>query len=391
MIRWCRFFSRFEGRNIPQVSQPVETISDRQRTLNTLLNESNYTQDKISRVIRSYFFLSQAVRAEKSRENLSEDPTVMSSIEAITPFVKNMSGENLMLLIVNASRINVRSYEFWSEVQDAFIKTKGRLLDSGNAANVVIAFNKSELQDSDLWDLLEERLLNDILPLNELDPRAASDLIKAFGLSQKGGEALYDNLISIITSNIETVTALDISKLFFVHAKMKMIDPELLNILLDRFIVVDEETPPFIFTQIFATALELEAEQKYIDHFEKETIKRLPNLQLSNIALIVNSYGRYRLIDGKEIGDSLQFLKELEEFYAKNRESLLSGKNEYSLMTELKIFWGFARAGTCVNHQLWKDFAEVLSKSTVEIRANFLRQYKAEIEEFMKSQGIISN
>ena len=390
MIRWCRFFSRFDGRNISPMSEPMETVSNRQRTLQTLTNESNYTQDKISRVIRGYFFLHLANKAEQGRDNLGEDPVVQNSIEAMTPFVKNMTIENLMLLIVNASMISVKNSEFWSEVQQAFLRSNGKLLDATNVANVVSAFYKSELRDSELWGLLEEKLIKEIIPQAELEPRAASELVKSFGLSQKGGEVLYEQLMEIITTNIDIVSAVDISKLLLVHAKMRHIEPEIFRVLLDRFIVVCDQAFPFVFSQVFRAALELDAEQKYIDFFEAEAIKRLPTMHLPNFALLVSGYGRYRCGDGKDIGINAKFLGQIEEFYAQNREKLLTGRTEFYIVTETKIFWGFAKAGVFGQPQLWKRFAADKKKSTVTHKGNYIQQYIIEIDEFMKAKGIIS-
>lgn len=386
--RCFRSFSKFDTRGLNIHSERYQPDLD--RTLSQLLNPDNFTAERAFKVVRGYYFAFNAAKEEKRRMNWDEEPSIIQSAKELVPLVHTFSPDNLIMLIKNAALVQIKDEALWEEIEKSYLDNGLKGTSAANIGSIAMSFSKSYRKNNILWTAIEELIMGELYPNGQLEGRTATDVLKAFGLVQKGSEMLYTKLVENIISKIETCSIQDIIKVLQVHSKLMTIDPEFLNLLLTRLMSLNGEFNCYNLSIVLTNCLQLKASPKSIEFFEKEFTSRSNQCSLFDLSSLAAAYGRFAFTEGVENKSGVEFLKNIEIMYGKKRASF-AGANGLSLsdsFKEVKIFWAFAKADVCTDTELWKKFLASKEKIVGDTKSPYVQQYLTEIDEYVKEKNL---
>lgn len=387
LSRLCRAYSRVPRDRSSNIGEE-SSANNNERTINIIKDETNYTSDKISRVIRGYFFLFTSNKNQEFKKNWSYDPIVIDSVKKVTPLIASMSPDNILLLISNLSIIRVRDQEAWNSLEQAFLTKAHKSAYPENLPSIAMNFANAGRKNAQLWTLIEEKIMTEVYPEHQFNARGVSDLFKAFGDVRCGSENFYGKLKENALATIDAMTPIDLIKILQVHSSLRVISPDFLEVLLNKAADQIQNLNEGMKSTLLECTVILGGNDKYVEAFEKAVAENMDRLKLSNFVLLIGSYGR--LEDSKRTEARKTFMTLLEQEYYKKRESLLKNSKQTVIYREMRIFWGFSKFDLCGNQEIWKLFLKEMAASNKEELTENMKNVVEEIEAYAKSKNLIS-
>ncbi|OMJ72008.1 hypothetical protein SteCoe_29652 [Stentor coeruleus] len=387
LSRLCRAYSRVPRDRSSNASEE-SNAGNPERTLTVLKDETNYTLDKISKVIRGYFFLFTSNKNQEVKHHWANDPIVVESIKKITPLIPTMSPDHILLLISNLSILRVKDQEIWTSLESAFINTAHKSAYPENLPSMSVSFANAGRKNSELWFLIEEKIMTEVYPEHQFNARGVSDLFKAFGESRYGSEKFYEKLKENALATIDAMTAIDLMKILNVHSLLRAINPDFLEVLLSKSLeIITNFGTPYKYNLLESTII-LGGKDKYLDIFEKSVLEVMSQIRFVNFAVLSGAYGR--LDSSKKNENRKNFMVVLEQEYCKKRDTMLKTSRANSIFREVRIFWGFSKFDLCSNQEVWKAFLKDFAGINKEDLTDSMKNVVEELEIYGKEKNLIS-
>ena len=340
-----------------------------------IADASNFNTKTIYKVIQAYYYANLALKGEKKQIEWSKNDIMQNSLKLLIPMIEELSERDLILLIKNASLINLKNSELWDELERVFLIKAYKLMAVQDIPKIAYAFHMFERSNSMIWKHLEEAILTQVYPGYEYNPRDISNLIKVFSDCNEGSEELYNKLLQNFKNCVHSANLQDILRVLQAHTKIRGIEKELLTIMLDRVIELKDQLHYKNIGIMTTMSIMLGANLKHIEFFEEEVLKQLPSLHFSQISLIIFNTGRF--LDEKIIAqEKMQnFLKTLESFVNKNKEAILGLNNpELNTINQIKYFWGLNKCNILTESEMWKSFKlELLNINENSVKPNLVK------------------
>ena len=355
----------------------------------TLANPSNFNNENIYKVIRAYYFSFSSARLEKKTIRWSEDEVINNSLKLLTPMVKSLSAENLLLLIKNISLLNIKNADLWKEIEVAFLNNAYKLMRTEEIPGVAASFSGAYRENPEIWQTIENVILKEVYPSQQFNARGSSDLLKAFTYINQGSEDLYNALVQNFTDCVNDTSMKDITKVLLVHARLKRIDKSLLDLILDRALVIKEEIYFGNISTIMGTSISLGIDSTHLDALEEEALKHLPSLQLYHISNLSFNYGKYLESEIAAPGKRKEFLKKIEKTYCKHYKQLLEKDRSEStakLTSQIKLFWGLSKGDIMNEIEAWKSFSNELNNAKVDGLHASMAELAESLKEYLKKK-----
>ena len=389
LFRWCRSFSGFQGRGEGAAfDQQLQNISSFEGNLGNIANDLNYVPDRIQRVIRSYYFLHASAKTEGKIIVWEKNEVLINSIKKITPLVPDLTSEQVILLIKNLNLLSVKDPNIWAQLENKFIEETQNTLSIQDLPQVCLAFARSFRKNTELWSIFEHKVLHDIPSDFNLGLKKSIILLKAFALTERGGEVLYEKLKENIIENIPYAELKDLMNILNTQEKLGKIEKPFHKLLLDKLFEAKSDLTTLNIYRILEINAKLECDDELLEPFEALFLKDIKSYDLYQLSTVTNAYGKF-LIQRIEAGPRHDFMVKVEKYYSKNRVRLLKDlKTEKGNYNEIKVFWGLLKANSINDLELWKSFAKDF-ENVQDILFPKLKSQLGEILETLKEKQII--
>lgn len=384
IFRFARAYSRFETENF---TGELNSSSSDIALLN-LKDNSNYTTEKIVKVIKSYYTLYTENRNQEIKKNWGRNPIVIKSLKNIIPLIKSMQCKDVLKFIYSLSLLQIQDYKVWDELENNFIKSSHKALDSILTPKVVLGFANAGRKNSELWNLIEVKILYETNPDELFNARGVSDIFLAFGHVNIRNIALLDKLKLNSIAVIDSLVSIDVLKIFSANGRLKFIDPEYLEILLKRVCSILPTLSEKIMLSFLEYSITLGGNDKYVKALEEKVCENFELMKIAKICGLANKYGK--LEPDKRNESRKKFMDEFERNYCRKRQNLLKDIRQNKTYREIRIFWGLSKYDSCSNKEVWKAFFNDLKSINREDLNLTLKELILELEDYGYSKKLIS-
>lgn len=356
LSRCYRLFSKFEAAALGSNKEPSEPSTFKENIEN-LANSNFYTTKRISKVIRNLFYTFLSAKREKIGIELSRDPIVIEAVRKIGEFVPTLSPENVILLIRNLVLLKIQDPEIWKLLEESFISGAHEYLLSQDYAAVAKGFSYNQRRRSEIWEILEKKIMNNFYPHNEFTCLIASDLMRTFAFSNQGSEELFGKLKENFLKYIKVASKTELKNALYACQHQRKIDTELRDTVLNHILEIKTSLTNKDNFDVLIFCILLQAPQNYTEVFEEFIYDHVSKLDLFELALLVGHYAKYSKDQVPKFEKKKALLRKIENTYSLNRKSLVeSSPSLYPTFIEIRLFWGLSVLDIINEIPLWKEF-----------------------------------
>ena len=381
LSRLCRTISR-----VPRQDSDVQgTLENQTRNLNTVLDDNNYTLERISRVIRSYFFIAIETRKLKEYKIWGKDPVIKESVNKLAPLIKELDPESLHLLIVNLSMLNVLYPNVWKEIETKFLQESHEYLPTNQLVSIIEAFSVAGRKNTEIWSLLSKKVLSEIYSSGNLERK---EFVKVFcGLVQSGVEMpeLMPHLIDNFRSVTEEMTPTEYFNLLEAISKSSFRHVEIMTKVIEGCLEVVSNAQNKNYYRVLSCLIRIGHDQ-YIDQVEELLKANIENVLISSLSSLIISYSKPELINSQKRKNFVEYLL---NYYKTNRDTLLKNfSKEVSTVYEMKFLIAATRYGIEIDDEKLLKVFNLSNSLNMENNFGF-RALKVSAEEYLKSKNLI--
>ena len=382
LSRLCRSISRA----IRQESEYQGTIDNQARNLNTVQDENNYTLERITRVIRSYFFIAIETKKRGDFKIWGKEQVIQDSVRKLTPLIKNLDPETLHLLIINLGMMTVLNQSVWKEIEENFLQNSNEHLPTSQLVSVVEAFSAAGRKNYEIWTILSNKVLNEIYSSGNLERK---EFIKVFcGFAKSGVEIpeLMPHLLENFRATVDEATPSDSFNLLEALSRSNIRHMDVLKKVIDRCLDLVSVSENKNYYRVLSCLVRI-GHHQYIDQVEELFRANISNIHISSLSSLTISYSKPEFLENEKRKEFVRFLF---TYYNQNKDSLTKGlkHDEIKLIYDMKFLITAAKYGIEVDDQrILENYQGMSALNLKENVAN--RNLKIAAEEYLKSKNLI--
>ena len=381
LSRLCRSISRTARRD-----SDFEGAADNQtRNLNTIQDDNNYTPERITRVIRSYFFI--AIESQKRRDFKiwGREPVIQDSVRKISPFIKDMEPDTLHLLISNLGMLHVLNPGIWRDIETSFLQTTHQYLPTSQLVSMCDAFSSVGRKNHEVWAILSQKVLSEIYSSGELETKEFSKVFHAFTYSGIEFPELLPHFAKNFAAVIDGAGAVESFSLLDSLSKSSIRDPELITKIVERCLGIVENSENKNYIKILVSLVRLN-HAEYLDKVEELFKANLDTVYVSPLASLILSYVKPEFLENEKRKNFVEFLF---NHYRKNKEHLsrnLKFENAVAIY-EMKFLLAASKFGVEVDDQeLVRNYKAF---ENLDANSYSIKNLKGIVEDHLKSKNLI--
>ena len=381
LSRLCRSISRTARRD-----SDFEGVADNQtRNLNTIQDDNNYTPERITRVIRSYFFI--AIESQKRREYKiwGREPVIQDSVRKISPFIKEMEPDTLHLLISNLGMLHVLNPGIWRDIEANFLQTSHQYLPTSQLVPICEAFSTVGRKNNEVWAVLSQKVLNEIYSTGNLETKEFSKIFHAFTYSGIEFPELNPHFQKNFAAVVDSAGAVESFSLLESLSKSSIRDAESVEKIVDRCLSIVESSENKNYMKILVSLVRL-SHNEYLDKVEELFKNNMASLYISPLASLIISYIKPELLGNEKRKNFVEFLF---NHYKANKDQLARNLKFENAITiyDMKFLLAASKYGIKIDEDelvnIYKSF------ENMDLNSYSVKNLKTSVEEHLKSKNLI--
>lgn len=320
LSRLCRAMSRASGSNLDtrSIQESLE------RNLNTISDDSNYTKDRILRVIRSYFFLANDSFKLRDGKKWGRDPVIQDSVHKLVPLVNQLEPDAVNLLIVNLGMLNVFNPSIWREIETQFLEISHRYLPTSNIVRVCESFSQARRKNEEVWSVLAEKFMSEIYSAGQLESADAARAYKSVLISRSNHPELLEKLRENVIQTIDSMSMKSLMIIIEGLAGQENRDPEFESLIFSRVIDYFGNISDPKYSLLLYQASKIR-NHEVLAKLEELILSNLDNESIFQIAKTALNYTDEEFLSNT---DRVQFLTKLRKYYYENKEKIQTNFSE---------------------------------------------------------------
>lgn len=371
----------------PRLNQDAKSIQESmERNLNTITDDSNYTKDRVLRVIRSYYFLSNDSFKLQDNKVWGKDPIVQESIQKLVPLVNQLEPDSINLLIVNLGILNVYNPSVWREIESQFLEISHRYLPTSSIVRVCEAFSQAKRKNEEVWAILCDKFVNEIYSAGQLEGPDAARAYKALLMSGVDNPELLDKLRENVAETIENIGIRLLNGILEALTFQETNDPEFEALIFSRAIDILSNLNPPRYNKVFYFASKIK-NHEVLSKLEELILENIENENLLQISKAIYNYSDDDMLANSE---RTEFAKTLCKYYNENREQISSNFGDRTFLVEsmdLKFLYIAFKMNNEVNdNEVLKAYQNI---DTSERLLPSILKIKSDFEVYLKEKNLI--
>jgi hypothetical protein len=373
LARFQRVFSVFsKSFSFTESLKPITQINPSVKDMANLIQNYRelYTNAKLSNTIIYW----------------SNDSNIKMSLNSLIPHLNKISPKLVNNLIVNISYLSIQRHPIWSHLEDQFLNVTHPLLDINDIPHVITGFAYSQTKNSELWTLLDKKLL-EYLKKNELNIVTAALTLKSLFMARAGSAESRDYLKNVILINIH-----ELKPPLLVSIITKIVDDneelEFAHILFARFLKNIDQADIDELSRMISNMFIMRISYNLIQGVETKILKKINLINLKQIANCIGSYVANPAL--KNIRSS-NFPREIFNYYTENRKNINIGHlhSESISALDTKIIGSALLLDYPIEDNFIKEIYQKLNRSeSILLNHPNLRRSYLIIKNYIKSKNL---
>lgn len=351
-----------------------------ERNMQIINDNLNYSLNRISRVIRAYYFLS----AISPDTNWLMNNAVTTSILKVQRVVKSLDNESINTLIMNLGWLRIFHHSIWDELEILFITKSHFQLPAINISRVCDTFQSAGRKNADIWNILEDLLMKNVYASDFLKPGQISIAYRSFAMVNQGSEKLFSKFDENIKLHMDNFTIPNVIEILSGMKNRASVDPTIIDSLFSKAIVEIKKSNTPNYHNLLKLALFHNTTDERLSEIEKLFISSLnAKNSIKNLRIIY----LYLTQDIEITSKRMEFFNSVVEFYLENEKNFETKDNFSKEIVEVKtsIIYLAIKFDIKVGEADVKNVFDLL-EANQKILSEKTLEYKAVIESFLKER-----